>query len=189
MKDDSVWDRPFTHIMYAVPSSEDRLPYMQQLEEACSATGKQLKVVEELPSMWDVTAFSLDAPVRLIVDDLLAFDNIKTALTDLVVMHSHHKAISCIFSVQNPFIKNSKLDLTTLSRNLTGRFVFYQVNDWYMYGLLNQRLYPDKKGFLLKCLQAAKHQFNLPYIFINVHPFSGIPRGSCTLSSVPTSSS
>jgi len=175
-KDNSVWDKPFRYVMYAVPTTDDRQSYIQELNNACSVSGKELKVVETIPTVTEISAFSLDEPVLLIVDDVLAFPNAKDTLTDIAVMHSHHRKISLCFSVQNPFMKSSKLDLTTLSRNLTGRFVFYQVGDWYLYSLMNQRLFPDKKGFLLQCLQKAKHTFKHPYIFINVHPFSSLPR-------------
>ena len=81
-----------------------------------------------------------------------------------------------MYSIQNPYAKHAGLDLPTLSRNATGHFVLYQVSDWRVYSLLNSRLFPDKKDFLLRKLLESQEKYNLPYVFIHTHPRGKLPR-------------
>lgn len=175
VEDDSVWEKPFQCIMYCAPMLNDRDSYLEQLRKACGSS-KTLYIQEEIPSLDQVQASAAGKPVLVILDDLLGFHEGKEAMQALMTMHSHHFNISCAFTVQNPFAKTKHLDLTTMSRNLTGRFIFYQVNDWYVYKLLNSRLFPDHKSFLLQCLNEAKSKFGYPYVFVNLHSFSDLPR-------------
>ena len=162
--------------MYLAPTLKDREHYLGELEAACKVTGKTLITEENIPSVDEVQAFVGAERVLIIVDDLLSFKKDLERLTDLMVMHSHHLGWSVLFCVQNPFFKSSKLDLTTLSRNLTGRFILYQTNDWLQYQLLSSRLFPEKKSFLLHCLTDAKKKFGFNYVYCNVHCFSKVER-------------
>ena len=132
--------------------------------------------MDEVPPLDTIVKIAEEEPLLIILDDLLGFKNIKDNLDRLVTMYSHHYKLTCIFTVQNPFIKNRHVDLTTLSRNLTARFVLYQVNDWYLYRLLNSRMFPDRKNFLLDCLALAKNEYQCPYVYLNLHCFSGVER-------------
>lgn len=174
--DDSVWDRPFAAVMYAAPLLSDREPYLNDLRDRCRRTGKRLLLREgQLPAADEVARLSEGAPTLLICDDLLCFEDLSP-LDDLTTMHSHHLGLSCAFCVQNPFFRKGKVDLVTASRNVTGRFVLYQRNDWLCYKLLNARLFPDAKDFLLDALDAARNRHNRPYVYINCHSFSELPR-------------
>ena len=126
--DDSVWQEPMKRVIYIAPLLSDREPYLAELQEKCNATDKKLSVQDEIPTVEEIQSFAEGDPVLLIADDVLSFKD-PGRLKDLMVMYSHHLRVSVLLCVQTPFFKNAKLDLTTISRNLTGRFVLYQIND------------------------------------------------------------
>ena len=173
--DNSVWDQPMKKVIYAAPMLEDREDYLVSLDRVCQDSGKTLMTFEGIPTLAAMRDFALDDRLLLILDDVLGFED-PSLLKDLATMHSHHFGISMVFCSQQPFYRSSKLDLLTLSRNLTGRFLLYQLVDWNAYHMLNRRLFPERKNFLLDCLSEAKTRHHLPYIFINVHCHSGLPR-------------
>ncbi len=175
VEDESVWQKPLKKVMYIAPLLSDREAYLAELQEKCRKTEKKLSVQDEIPTAEEIDSFGEGNPSLLIVDDVLSFKD-PSGLKDLMVMFSHHLQISVVFCVQTPFFKNAKLDLTTISRNLTGRFVLYQINDWLQYQLVSARLFPEKKSFLLDCLTEAKSKYGLNYVYCNVHCFSTLPR-------------
>ena len=172
--DDTVWDRVFTKVMYVAPVLSDRQEYLDRLREQCGGA-KELAVSDKIPDVGEVKEFGAGHPVLLVVDDLLGFRD-TSGITDLATLHSHHQGITCLFCVQNPFLRSAKLDLTTLSRNTTAKILFFQVNDWSVYRTLNSRLFPERKNFILDCLTTAKKKYRLPYIIINTDPFAQLDR-------------
>ena len=175
VEDDSVWDHPFTKVLYAAPMISDREEYLTEMRERCERTAKQLCVMEKIPSKEELQDYAEGDPLLLIADDVFGFPD-ATNMAKIFFMWSHHLNISCVFCVQSPFYKNAKLDLTTVSRNLTGRFILWQTGDFLQYNLVSNRLFPDKKGFLLQCLTEAKEKYGQNYVFCNVHPFSNMTR-------------
>lgn len=176
VEDDSVWDKPFGLVIYCAPLLSDRDDYLEKLAKACGED-KLLTTLDRVPTLDDIQNQShTEKEALLILDDLLGFKDSKDAIQDLMTMHSHHYNLSVVFTVQNPFLKTKHLDLTTMSRNLTGRILLFQLNDYYLYKLLNSRLFPEHKLFVIKCLNEAKDKYGCPYIFINLHSFSDIPR-------------
>ena len=176
--DDGVWDEPFSAVFYCAP---DELPPAQLETLRASARGKQLTTQtgeRRLPDLGELTAAAAagDGALLFVVDDLLGFDKNLSLMKALATAHSHHHRLSCVYSIQNPYAKHAGLDLTTLSRNATGHFVLYQVSDWRVYGLLNGRLFPDKKEFLLKKLLESQEKYRVPYVFVHTHPRAELPR-------------
>ncbi len=131
--------------------------------------------MDTIPDMNEIKKITSGDRVLLVVDDLLGFRKQSAALTDLVTMHSHHQGISCIFACQNPFVRSKDVDLVTLTRQLTGRFLLESRNDMYMFRLLNYRLFPDRPGFLRHCLQKAQ-EYGQRYVYINSDPQTEVPR-------------
>jgi len=166
-----IWqDRPRV-IIYCAPTLDDRQPYLVRLAEACKATGATFDAVEHIPNAGD---FPTDGSV-VILDDVMAFPKEQMKkLVQLMIMDSHHKNVSVLLCQQNPFPQGG--DFVTINRNLTGKFVLYQLND--MRGLVNlsNTLFPGKKNFLPECLDFAKDHLETNYVFINTFPFSGLPR-------------
>ena len=191
----SVFDRPFRHIIYCAPGltlddddDEDNevnggggggdaraSPYLRDLKRACRGSGVTLSVSARLPRVEEITRLTGGRPVLMILDDILCFEpeDLRRIVT-FSNLHVHHRNISCVYAVQNPFQKNSHLDLVTLSRNCTGRFLLYQTNDWKMLGTLNNQLFPDSRGFLTSCLLAARER-GLNYIYVNTAPLGERP--------------
>ena len=173
--DERVFDVSFKQIWYASPYAHSRdADYVALLYEACRKSGKRLHTSDTIPSAEQMRQVYPTDPMLFIADDLLCFDHCAS-LIELSSMHAHHQQISCIYVVQNPFQRTKKLDLTTISRNLTGRVLFYQTNDYNIYSLLNVRIFPEKKHFISACMEGAR-QLGFPYIFLNTHPRCKLPR-------------
>ena len=173
--DERVFDVAFKQIWYASPYARSRdADYVALLYEACQKSGKRLHTGDTLPTAEQMRQVFPHDPVLFIADDLLCFEDCAS-LTELSSMHAHHQAISCIYVVQNPFQRTKKLDLTTVSRNLTGRVLFYQTNDYNIYSLLNSRIFPEKKHFISGCMEGAR-QLGYSYVFLNTHPRCKLPR-------------
>lgn len=171
VSDDTVWDRPFQNIVYAAPHhDEDDIGLLKAV-----LGDKTLTLLDKIPDIHELRELAIGKPLLLILEDLPGFRDCSS-LNDLITIHSHHDQISCIFSVHNPFLRRNKLDLVHLSRNCTGKFLFYTVSDFYVYSMLNSRLFPDKKHFLLQCLKMARERYQLPYIFINTAPHNKLDR-------------
>lgn len=171
--DTRLFDKPFHRVIYAAPNVDQREAYVNQLKDICQAGGKSLQVASSIPPSEEIASSSSNHTL-LILDDLTCFPDLS-ALPQLSSMSAHHDGFSVIYCLQNPFQRSGKFDLTTVSRNLTGRFVFYQTNDWRLYSLLNGALFPDQRGYLADCLIRAKEE-GLNYVFINTHSHSHIPR-------------
>ncbi len=174
ISDDSVWDSPFSKVIYNSPTQEDRQEYLSELQE--KAAGKDLWLVKEkIPTFEEINTFSEGLPVLLIIDDLLAFPNVGKKIDNLSILHSHHRGITCVFLVQDNFAKILK----TASRNATTKILMYQTGDWRHYLNLNTHLFPERKGFIQDCISYAKWKLSFPYIVINTHPLNGpmdVPR-------------
>lgn len=178
--DDSVWDAPFRRIVYVAPLLDDRDAYLERLRETCGEK-KTLTATDAIPKVEDLRSLAHEdvegRGVLLVLDDLLSYKQNPDAVRDLAVMHSHHSDISVVMCVQNPFSAGkSKLDLVTLGRNLTAKFILYQLQDYYVLRTLNSRLFPERKDFLLRCLKTAKEKLGACYVVVNLHPFSGLER-------------
>ena len=172
---DRVFDTRINQIIYASPTAlRGDAGYVKQFVTIAKSVKKEVYILEKLPSVEEVREIYPQHPVLLIVDDLTSMKDL-TGLSELSSFYCHHANISLIFSLQNPFQKTNKCDLTTLQRNITGRFLFYQSNDWRLNYLLNTILFPERKKFTVDCLIKAKKE-KLNYIFINTHPQSELPR-------------
>lgn len=173
--DRALFDRPFDRIIYACPGVEGRSDYVQSLKQICTRAGKQLQIASVVPSAEEIAPQgNARAHTLLVLDDLTCFPDLS-ALPVLSSMSAHHDGFSIVYCLQNPFQRSAKFDLTTVGRNLTGRFVFYQTNDWRLYSLLNSALFPDHRGFLTDCLLQAKEDGH-NYVFVNTHSHAPIPR-------------
>lgn len=172
--DGAIFDRAFRQVIYAAPAVKKDSPFVNQLRSLCVKKNKHLLLSDTVPRPEEIRRHFADDHVLLILDDLMCFPSLA-GLTELSSMHAHHSLITCVYCLQNPYQKSKKTDLTTLTRNCTGRFIFFQTNDWRLYGILNGTLFPDRKGFLTESLLEAKQQ-GYNYIFVNTHSFTNIPR-------------
>lgn len=179
IEDDSVWDSPFTHVVYCAPFFDVGGPYARALRNACGSR-KRLRLLDSIPDVDDLLAWAgTRHPILLVLDDLLAFgnkDGVKERLNNLMTLHSHHHRISVVLCLQNPFVRARHLDLITLGRNCTALFVLYQVSDYNLLRNLNTRIFPERKNFLVKCLETARDKYGCPYVFVNLHPFGDVER-------------
>jgi len=165
-----IWqDRP-NKIIYCAPTLEDRQAYLTRLADVCKQTSASFSTSEVIP---EITSDAGD--MLIVLDDVMAFhkEELKK-LVKLMIMDSHHKKASVILCQQNPFPQGH--DFVTVNRNMSGKFVLYQLND--MRGLVNlsNTLFPGKKNFLPDCLDFAMDNLHVNYVFINTFPFSGLPR-------------
>lgn len=166
---DRVFERPVHQFVYVAPGAlKEDCTYVQKLYDIVNRAGKKLHVLDRLPTVVEVVETFPQGDRLLIVDDLTSLPNLD-GLTELSGYYSHHANVSLVYSLQNPYQRTSKCDLTTTSRNLTGRFVFFQLADFRLYGILNSQIFPDRKNFIVKCLERAKEE-KCNYIFINTHP-------------------
>ena len=177
-----IFDEPFRHVIYAAPrmalsegeeeheGERQDSPYMRELVRVCQGANLGLTVSSGLPQVSEIARLARGSPTLMILDDILCFEpqDLKR-MVHYSNRHTHHLKISVLYTLQNPFQKNPHLDLTTLSRNCTGRFLFYQTNDWRMLNTLNSQLFPDCQQFLTSCLLAARSQ-GYNYIFVNTAP-------------------
>ena len=162
-------------VIYVAPCALDEdYTYIKEIKKACDKTQTQIRVSDLIPTINEVQEVYASGPILLILDDATSFDDL-TGLTNLSGVYSHHKNISVIYSLQNPFQKKKKMDLVSISRNLTARLLCYSPNDWNVYCILNRIIYPDKKNFIVTCLSAAKED-GLNYIFINTSPHTELSR-------------
>ena len=174
-KSDKIFDRNITQIIYAAPCAlKEDFQYISKLQEICKNTNKSLYVTDILPQISEIKEIFPSNPIILILDDLTSFENLK-GLSEISSLHAHHSDLTVLYSLQNCFQKTRKLDLVHLNRNLTGRFIFISYNDYRLYQTLNSILFPDKKGFLIKCLTEAK-KLGINYVYINTHPHTCLPR-------------
>ncbi len=183
LKDDTVWDRPPKNVIYCAPTKADRASYIALLEETCCNGGKELAILDKIPSIEEVGNLGEEGHALIIVDDLLSFKD-AASLAHFAVMHSHHLDISIIFCVQNAFYKGAKLDLPTLSRNATMKVVLFQTADFLQYKMLSTRLFPERKSFLTDCLNLAKSRYGMNYVICNTHSFSPLPRNNIVYTAI-----
>ena len=178
MKDSKrIFEEDLTQIVYVSPCANiTDFKYVRDLSFACKEAGKKLVVREIPPKVSEIKEIFPHGSICLILDDLTSFSSFPLNLAELSSFHSHHAGITCIYSVQNPYQKIGKLDLVTVCRNLTARFIFYQTNDFRLFYTLNAQLFPERKGYLVSCLLTARAAFNCSYVLINTHPRSTLPR-------------
>ena len=178
IKDASVWDREFKYVIYCAPLINQNDKLCTELADAC--IGKKLLLLDKVPSFDDINRFRNNQHCLLAMDDIALFedgDNTYEFMQKLVLLHSHHNSISLIYCIQNPYLQSKKkIDLVSISRNLTVRIVLYQINDYYIYNLMSSRIFPGHRHFLTHCLERAKEQYNLNYVVVNVNAFSNMPR-------------
>lgn len=168
-------DKDITNIIYCAPCSKvTDSKYVEKLQDICKLKDKKLHIYENPPSIDTIQNIFSKQDVLLILDDVTGFKESDLNLGELSSIHAHHSNITCIYSLQNPFQK-SKIDLTTISRNLTFRIIFYQTNDWLMYKTLNSKIFPDKKNFLLHCLEKARKR-GINYICVDTNPHTTLER-------------
>ena len=177
LRDTSVWEKDFKRVIYCAPLINEEQDLIAELSDIC--INKKLLLLDRLPTIEEINKFRNDEHCILALDDVMLFDsdNSHDFLQKLVLLYSHHYNISTIYCVQNPYLKSKKkIDLVSLSRNLTARIVMYQLNDYFIYNLMSSRIFPGKKHFLTYCLETAKQKYNLNYVVINVNSFSNLPR-------------
>jgi hypothetical protein len=172
-----IWvDRP-DHIIYCAPYLEDRKEYVDRLKEAVESSNGIFYPLDTIPTVMEVNNMLGEAkiPAILILDDILSFDRgLQKRLTQIMVMESHHSNLTVILCQQNPFPPGP--EFITCTRNLTGRFILYQLNDWRGIVNINNIMFPGKKNFLPTCLTEAKEVLDCNYIFVNSYPFSKLKR-------------
>lgn len=175
-EDDRVFDRPFHQVIYISPAAEELCdsPFIREIRLICEKRKKKLAVSKRLPTVQEIKDLFREGHILLILDDVTCLERLE-GLSEISSLHSHHNLISVIYLIQNPYEKTRKTDLTTINRNLTGRFVFYQLSDWNLLRVLNSRHFPDRPRFIEECLVKAKEK-NQNYIFLNTHCFTPLPR-------------
>lgn len=174
-QDGRVFDREFKQVIYAAPNAQEDSAFCLELGKICERTGKLFRSLDVLPGISAIREEYREGDVLLLLDDLICFPSLA-GLSELSSLHAHHARITCVYCVQNPYARpGTRNELTTVNRNLTGRFLFYQLNDWRLYQILNTSLFPDCKNFLTRCLTEAKAK-GINYIFINTHSFGKLPR-------------
>jgi hypothetical protein len=171
-----IWVERPKQVVYCAPYLEDRQEYLGRLRRALENSGAVLNMLDTLPTAREVhNLLGSSQPCILILDDIMSFDpNLQKRLVQLMVMESHHSNLTVILCQQNPFPPGK--EFVTCNRNLTGRFILYQLNDWRGIVNLNNIMFPGKKNFLPACLTEAKEALNCNYIFVNSYPFSELKR-------------
>ena len=166
---DRVFERPVFQFVYVAPKAftADQ-DYVQELATIVKKNNKKLHVLENLPTVAEVLEIYPEGDRVLIVDDITTLPNLE-GLTELAGYGSHHTNLSLVYSLQNPYQRTKKTDLVSVSRNLTGRFIFYQLNDLRLFRILNDQLFPTKPNFIIDSLDKARDN-GLKYIFVNTHP-------------------
>lgn len=151
--------------------------YQNSLRSICEKTGKRLYIANHLMNLKEIRNIYPRDHVLLFLDDLPCFQSLA-GLNNLSSMEAHHGLISCVYSVQNPYARlhGKKCDFTTVNRNLTGRFVFNQRADLSMYTAMTTSMFPGNPGYILRCLDTAKEQLDLNYIYCDMHCRSPLPR-------------
>jgi len=167
-----VWlERP-DNILYCAPTLVDRQDYLKRMSEVCKQTEAKFNALERVP---DAVAELGNQKGIVILDDVMLFPKQELKkIIKLMIMDSHHKNISVLLCMQNPFPKGD--EFVTINRNLSGRFILYQLNDMRALVNLSNTLFPGKKNFLPDCLDFAKDHLKTNYVFVNTFPFSGLPR-------------
>lgn len=174
-EDDNIFDVAFSQIWYASPYAESQdTVFTDELRTICASRNRRLFTSENVPNVEEVRDQYPEGAVLLILDDLLSFEKLDH-LVDLSSIHAHHRNISCLYALQNPFQQTKKVDLLTVSRNLTGRIIFDSRNDMSVFRTLNSRIFPERRHFIIQCLKEAK-KLGYPYIFLNTHPQSELER-------------
>jgi len=170
-----VFDINFKQIWYASPGADTvDAAYVNELREVCDKAGKSLRTSADLPTVGRVKGAYPQDDVLVVLDDVTCFKK-SDSLSSLSSYGAHHCGLTVVYCLQNPFQQSRNVDLITVSRNLTGRFIFWQLADWAQYGLINQRVFPDRRNFLAECLAESKER-GLNYVFVNIHPRSKLPR-------------
>ena len=140
-----VFDRPFGHIVYASPLASETVneegeerhnPYVESLKQICNQQGVSLNVANRLPTRKEILDIWTNdkRPLLLILDDLQCFDqgDLTRRLAMLSNLESHHSEVSFLYSLQNCFDRAGPVkNLTTLTRNSSGKFLMYQVRHEY----------------------------------------------------------
>ena len=175
VEDDSIWDSPCRCVAYCAPTLSDREDYLEELRGATDRAGKELWCMTGLPDPQDLLAFSQNRPVLVFLDDLPMFEDLK-GLDALVGMFARHMKLNLVMAVQNHFLKKKGVDFSFVSRNLTGMFILTNRADALLLNLLNTRLCPEKKNFLRRCLEDARHKQDCGYIYVNLHPHATLSR-------------
>lgn len=187
--DDSVWINPPERLIYCSPEAEEDPVARDTAEKLRRATTKRLWCADGLPSLREMLDFSEGRHALLILDDMMVNKHLA-GMNQLAAMHARHNQLSCLFAIQTPFAKaKAGFDPVAFSRNMTGRFVFYQRADWDMYRRMNTKMFPEKPGFLLWCLSKARgehdnDQQGVPYVYVNLHPFATMPRRFSAMSKI-----
>lgn len=172
--DGDIFDRSFKTVIYAAPEAHDRREYLSRLTEVCVKKNKSLVTAETIPTVREITAMTAGSHVMLILDDVAAFANVK-GLSNLATTHSHHANITTVTVLQNPYSNKDGLKVTDLNRNVTGRFVFYSLNDWRLLSTMSRSVFPERPDFLTSCICDAKSQGS-NYVFLNLACFSKLDR-------------
>ena len=180
VEDDSVWKTPCNYVIYAAPVLSDRTEFLGKLAAIIKATSKKLLINEGLLKTRQIIEFSGGRPVLYLVDDLPMMQDCS-GINDLNAMEARHLNINCVFALQTPFMKKKSVDLPSFSRNMTNRFLFYQRADYRLFQTLNARIFPERKHWILDCLNYAKEVRGLKYIHIDMHPESSLDRRFMTM--------
>lgn len=121
-KTDKVFQKDFEFVIYCNPCAhESDQGYVGQLFEVCKEANKQLSVTDTIPTVKQARETFPEGELLLILDDLTSHSSYNNNLAGLSSYDSHHKRVTVIYSIQNPFQKFGKVDLISISRNLTAR--------------------------------------------------------------------
>ena len=165
-----IFEKDIKNIAYVAPQANTTdTEFVRTLSSICKETGKRVAIFDAPPKVKELREIYPSGSICLILDDLTCFEHYPQNLAELSSVHSHHNNISVFYILQNCFQETSKLDLRTINRNLNVRILLYQRNDYRLFSTLNSILFPDRKKFLIECLEKAKSSGH-PYIVVNVHP-------------------
>lgn len=175
VEDDTVWERPAKFVIYSAPTLEDRSDYLRRMEASASKRGKKLWCVEGLPPPSQMVRFSGGRPSLLLADDLAMMEDLS-GLNSLASMHGRHLNISVVFALQSPFLKSKRgVDFPAFARNLTAYFILNQRADYRLYSALNTMLFPERKNWLVSCLEEAEKN-GCHYLYVDLHPRAKLGR-------------
>ena len=117
---------PPERVIYCNAVLDGREAYLTQLRELVAASDRSgggsesLWITDTVPAIDEVKSFSENRPLLLVVDDVLGQPADNTShLVPLFTLHSHLSNVSVIVATQTAFLQNQKLDLVTLTRQVT----------------------------------------------------------------------
>lgn len=141
----------------------------QKLFETMSDEIPNITFHQGLPTEEQVLEFS-DPNVHklLVLDDLMTTGSSSEVVELIFVRISHHKFLSCLYVVQNAFVKGSKQ--TTIGLNSNYILIFRSPRSLMQLQYLNSQIFPEKRGFLTSAYKDALSLDKHGYLLIDNTP-------------------